>query len=164
MRCPHCGALEDKVIESRQNVSGTSIRRRRECLVCSYRFTSYERIEEKTLMVVKRDDRREPFDLQKLERGLQTSLEKRPVSQKTVENLIHSIEDEAAIKSGNSREIRSKDLGNIVLKKLYRVDRVAYVRFASVYKMFDNIGEFLKEIENLTSTDDPFGEGLRDDE
>ncbi len=164
MRCPHCGSLEDKVIESRQNVSGTSIRRRRECLACSYRFTSYERIEEKQLMVVKRDGRREAFDLQKLERGLQTSLEKRPVSQKTVENLIHSIEDEAAIKSGNSREITSGDLGEIVLKKLYRVDRVAYVRFASVYKMFDNIEEFLKEIENLTSLGDPFGEGKKDDD
>lgn len=164
MRCPHCGSLEDKVIESRQNVSGTSIRRRRECLSCSYRFTSYEHIEEKPLKVVKRDGRREPFDLQKLERGLQTSLEKRPISQKNVENLVHSIEDEAAIKGGNTREITSRDLGTIVLQKLYRVDRVAYVRFASVYKMFDNIGEFLQEIENLTSTNDPFGEGIRNDD
>jgi transcriptional repressor NrdR len=150
MRCPHCHELEDRVIESRQNASGTSIRRRRECLACGYRFTSYERIEEKPLMVIKRDSRREPFSIDKIEQGIQRSLQKRPVSQKEIEELLHAIEDEAALVSKNSREIRAEEIGEMVLKKLYELDGVAYVRFASVYRMFDNVGEFLNEIEKLT--------------
>ncbi|WP_319561547.1 transcriptional regulator NrdR [Marispirochaeta sp.] len=150
MRCPHCHELEDRVIESRQNASGTSIRRRRECLACGYRFTSYERIEEKPLMVIKRDGRREPFSIDKIEQGIQRSLQKRPVSQKEIEELLHAIEDEAALVSKNSREIRAEEIGEMVLKKLYELDGVAYVRFASVYRMFDNVGEFLNEIEKLT--------------
>ena len=150
MRCPHCGSLEDKVIESRENASGTTIRRRRECLSCSYRFTSYEHIEEKPLMVVKRDGRREPFDLKKLERGVQKSLEKRPVSQEQVEEMLHELEDEAAIVGKSTHEISAKDLGEMVLRKLYALDRVAYVRFASVYRMFENVEEFVKEIEKLS--------------
>ena len=151
MRCPHCGSIEDKVIESRQNASGSSIRRRRECLDCNYRFTSYEKIEEKPLMVVKRDGRREVFDLSKLEKGIQLSLQKRPVSQKKIEQMIHSVEDEAIIQSKNTREIVSHDLGDIVLKKLFALDGIAYVRFASVYKMFKNVEEFINEIEKLSS-------------
>ena len=151
MRCPHCGSLEDKVIESRQNTSGTSIRRRRECVACGFRFTSYEHIEEKPLMVVKRDGRREPFDINKLERGIQKSLEKRPVSQASVEEILHQLEDEAAMKGKSSHEIVAHDLGEMVLTKLYSLDRVAYVRFASVYRMFDNIEEFVREIERLSS-------------
>jgi transcriptional repressor NrdR len=151
MRCPHCGSIEDKVIESRQNTSGTTIRRRRECLSCSFRFTSYERIEEKPLMVVKRDGRREPFDVAKLERGIQKSLEKRPVSQSAVEETLHQLEDEAAMKGKSSHEVLARELGEMVLSKLYTLDRVAYVRFASVYRMFDNIEEFVKEIERLST-------------
>ncbi len=150
MRCPHCGGAEDRVIESRENASGTTIRRRRECLACSYRFTSYERIEEKPLMVVKRDGRREPFDLKKLERGIQKSLEKRPVSQSRVEEMLHEIEDESAIIGKASREIPGKQLGEMVLAKLFALDRVAYVRFASVYRMFENVEAFVKEIEKLS--------------
>lgn len=151
MRCPHCGELEDKVLESRQNSSGASIRRRRECLGCGYRFTSYERIEEKPLMIVKRDGRREPFDIHKLERGIQKSLEKRPVSQTTIEELLHRLEDEAMLKGKKSHELAAEDLGEMVLKSIYEVDRVAYVRFASVYRMFENVDEFIKEIEKLSS-------------
>jgi transcriptional repressor NrdR len=149
MRCPHCGGIEDKVIESRQNASGTIIRRRRECIECGYRFTSYEHIEEKKLKVIKRDGRREPFDLDKLEAGIQKSLEKRPVSQEVVEEILHSIEDEAMLKAKSSHELSASELGEMVLQKLYDVDRVAYVRFASVYRMFENVDEFIQAIEDL---------------
>ncbi|MCF7945344.1 MAG: transcriptional regulator NrdR [Spirochaetia bacterium] len=150
MRCPHCGNIDDKVIESRQNSSGTSIRRRRECLKCHYRYTSYEKIEEKPFKVVKRDGRREVFDIAKLENGLQKSLEKRRISQNSVEHILHEIEDKAVLKAGNKREITSKELGDMVLSTLYSVDPIAYVRFASVYRMFDNIDQFLNEIEKLS--------------
>ncbi|WP_455383364.1 transcriptional regulator NrdR [Salinispira pacifica] len=151
MRCPHCHSLEDKVIESRTLASGDAIRRRRECIECGYRFTSYERIEEKQLMVVKRTgDRREPFSREKLERGIQRALEKRPVSQVQIENIINQIEDEAAMKGRGSHEIASHEVGEMVLKKLYRIDRVAYIRFASVYRNFEDVDEFVREIETLS--------------
>ena len=149
MRCPHCGSIEDRVIESRQNTTGTVIRRRRECVSCSYRFTSYEHIEEKTLKVIKSDGRREPFDLRKLEVGIQKSLEKRPVSQQVVEEMLHEIEDRAALKARNNHEISTQEIGEMVLERLYDIDRVAYVRFASVYRMFDNVEEFIHAIEEL---------------
>ncbi|MGM0431204.1 MAG: transcriptional regulator NrdR [Spirochaetota bacterium] len=152
MRCPHCGSMEDRVLESRQNSSGSTIRRRRECLHCGYRYTSYERIEEKPVMVIKRDGRREAFDLDKLERGLQTSLEKRSISQERVEQMLHEIEDAAVLKAGSRREITSHSIGEMVLERLYRVDPIAYVRFASVYRMFNNVSEFIHEIEKLTSS------------
>ncbi|MCF7929578.1 MAG: transcriptional regulator NrdR [Spirochaetales bacterium] len=149
MRCPGCGNLDDKVLESRQNSSGTVIRRRRECLACGYRFTSYERIEEKPLMIVKNDGTREIFDIGKLERGVRRALEKRPVSQQQVEELLQAVEDEAMIKGRSSREIDSRVLGELVLNRLYELDQVAYVRFASVYKRFEAVDEFRREIEHL---------------
>ncbi len=149
MRCPLCGSDNDKVVESRANSTGTTIRRRRECLSCGYRFTSYEHIEEKQLMVIKRDGRREPFDRQKLERGVQTSLEKRPIPQPTVETLVNEIEDEVAIKQGGAREIETSLIGELVLAKLYDLDKVAYIRFASVYKMFEDVEAFKEELERL---------------
>ena len=149
MRCPHCGGIEDKVIESRQNASGTVIRRRRECDECGYRFTSYEHIEEKKLKIVKRDGRREPFDLGKLEVGIQKSLEKRPISQEVVEQILQRVEDEAMLKAKSSHELSASDIGEMVLRELYAVDRVAYVRFASVYRMFENVDEFIRAIEEL---------------
>ena len=152
MRCPHCSSMDDKVLESRQNSSGSTIRRRRECLSCGYRYTSYERIEEKPLMVIKRDGRREVFDILKLEHGLQTSLQKRDVSQEVVENLLHEIEDESMILAGSKREVSSNEIGDLVLRKLYAIDPVAYVRFASVYRMFDNVTQFIQEIEKLSSS------------
>ncbi len=151
MRCPHCNSMDDKVLESRQNSSGSTIRRRRECLTCGYRYTSYERIEEKPLMVIKRDGRREAFDILKLEKGLQTSLQKREISQEVVENLLHEIEDESMILAGSKREVSSRHIGDLVLKKLYEIDPVAYVRFASVYRMFDDVTQFIQEIEKLSS-------------
>lgn len=141
--------MDDKVIDSRSLANGESTRRRRECLSCGFRFTSYERIEEKPLMVVKRDGRREPFDRSKLERGIIRALEKRPVSSLSIENLVNEIEDEAAMVGKTSNEIPSQELGEMVLGRLYTIDKVAYVRFASVYRKFETMGEFLKVIQRL---------------
>ncbi|MCI5606957.1 MAG: transcriptional regulator NrdR [Treponema sp.] len=149
MRCPNCGNLEDKVLESRTMINGESIRRRRECLACGYRFTSYERIDEKPFMVIKRDGRRQPFDRKKLEKGIERALEKRPFSTSMVEQISNDIED-AAIKQGReTREISTTDLGNLVLEKLSKIDKVSYIRFASVYKHFENLDEFITEVKNI---------------
>ena len=150
MKCPHCGSLDDKVIDSRSLANGEAIRRRRECLSCGLRFTSYERIEEKPLMVVKRDGRREPFERAKIERGLTRALEKRPVSQMSIENFVNEIEDEAAQKAKSSNEIASETIGNMVLERLFALDKVAYIRFASVYRKYDTVDEFMEEIESLS--------------
>lgn len=150
MKCPFCGSLEDKVIESRQNNSGSTIRRRRECLTCGYRFTSYERIEEVPLKVIKSDGHRQDFDLSKIEKGLWRSLEKRPVSRVDVENLLHELEDEVHLKGKGQNEIRSSEIGEMILEKLYKVDHVAYIRFASVYRKFENVNQFINEIEDIS--------------
>lgn len=154
MRCPHCDGLEDKVLESRSLAGGDSIRRRRECLSCGYRFTSYERIEEKQLMVVKSDGRREPFDREKLERGIQRACEKRNISQVTIEEMINDLEDQAAMIGKSSREVATQDLGDMVLRRLYDLDSVAYIRFASVYRRFEDLGQFIREIESLGGSRD----------
>jgi transcriptional repressor NrdR len=130
-------------------VNGESIRRRRECISCGYRFTSYERIDEKPFMVVKRDGRRQPFDRQKLEKGIERALEKRPVSTSMVEQLYNDIEDLAINKGRESREISTSELGELVLEKLYAIDKVAYIRFASVYRHFENLEEFITEVKNI---------------
>lgn len=149
MRCPNCGTLEDKVLESRTMINGESIRRRRECLSCGYRFTSYERIDEKPFMVVKRDGRRQPFDRQKLEKGIERALEKRPVSTNMVEQFSNDIEDLAIKQGKEAREITTAKLGELVLEKLYTIDKVAYIRFASVYRHFETLDEFIKEVKNI---------------
>ena len=149
MRCPYCGKLDDKVIESRTMANGESIRRRRECLDCGYRFTSYERIEEKPFMVVKRDGRRQPFDRSKLEKGIQRALEKRSVATSTIENLINEIEDEAIMRGKSAREITTSELGELVLEYLYKFDKVAYIRFASAYKHFESLEDFITEVKNV---------------
>ncbi|MDR0447714.1 MAG: transcriptional regulator NrdR [Treponema sp.] len=149
MRCPHCGNFDDKVIESRTLANGEAIRRRRECNGCGYRFTSYERTEDKQFMVVKRDGRREPFDRLKIEKGVYRALEKRPFSSMQIESLVNDIEDRAEILGRSSHEISSRDLGELVLKKIGELDRVAYIRFASVYRHFENPEEFIREIQKL---------------
>ncbi len=149
MRCPYCGTFDDKVIESRTMANGESIRRRRECLACGYRFTSYEHVEEKQFMVVKRDGRRQPFDRAKLTKGIERALEKRPVQNNTIETVVNEIEDKAIMKGKHTREISTVELGEIVLEKLFALDKVAYVRFASVYRHFENLEEFISEIKNL---------------
>lgn len=153
MRCPNCGSFEDKVVESRTLALGDCIRRRRECCECGYRFTSYEKIEEKPFMVIKRDGRREPFDAEKLEKGIQRALEKRPISINMIENTVNELEFEAMIKAAGMKEISSAELGEMVLNRLYGMDKVAYVRFASVYKHFDNLEEFIDEIKKVGKND-----------
>lgn len=149
MRCPYCGSLDDKVLESRTMANGESIRRRRECLACGYRFTSYEHIEEKQFMVVKRDGRRQPFDRLKLEKGIERALEKRPVSTTSIENIVTEIEDQAIMQGKTAREISTEQLGDLVLEKLHSIDKVAYIRFASVYRHFENLDEFINEVNKL---------------
>ena len=154
MRCPYCGSLDDKVIESRSMANGESIRRRRECVSCGYRFTSYERIEEKPFMVIKKSGRRQPFDRTKLEKGIARALEKRPFSTGMIENIINDIEDQAIILGKANREISTSELGELVLSRLHDVDKVAYIRFASVYKHFENLNEFINEVNRIGNLDE----------
>lgn len=149
MRCPHCGSFDDKVIESRTLANGDAIRRRRECIACDYRFTSYERTEDKQFMVIKRSGRREPFDRAKIERGVVRALEKRPVSQMSIECLVNEIEDQVAIAGKENHEIDAAMIGDLVLEKLASLDKVAYIRFASVYRHFENLDEFIREIQKI---------------
>jgi len=149
MRCPYCGCIDDKVLESRTMANGESIRRRRECTSCGYRFTSYERIDEKPFMVVKKDGRRQPFDRNKLEKGIERALEKRPFSSSMIEQISNDVEDLAVKQGKENREISTVELGAIVLEKLYSVDKVAYIRFASVYRHFENLDEFITEVKNI---------------
>ncbi len=147
MRCPHCGCFDDKVIESRTLAQGGCTRRRRSCNKCGYRFTSYERIEEKPFMVIKKDGTREAFNRAKLERGIVRAVEKRPVSIDTIENLVNEIEDQALMNSAGSKEVETTALGEMVLSQLYSMDKVAYIRFASVYKEFSDLDEFVTEVK-----------------
>ena len=149
MRCPHCGSNEDKVIESRTLANGDAIRRRRECSGCGYRFTSYERTEDKQFMVIKRSGRREPFDRAKIEKGINRALEKRPVSQMNIERLVNEIEDQSALTGKENNEIDSEKIGDLVMEKLAALDKVAYIRFASVYRKFENLDEFVSEIQKV---------------
>jgi len=149
MRCPHCGSIDDKVVESRTLANGEAIRRRRECEQCGYRFTSYERTEDSQFMVIKKDGRREPFDRNKIERGIERALEKRPVSRMQIESMVNDIEDKTAILSKGSREIDGKVIGDLILEQLSVLDKVAYIRFASVYRHFENLDEFIREINLL---------------
>ena len=149
MRCPHCGSIDDKVIESRNLANGDAIRRRRECNNCGYRFTSYERTEERQFMVIKRDGRREPFDRAKIERGITRALEKRPVSQMGIESLVNEIEDQTAIMGKVNHEIDAAIIGDLIMEKLAILDKVAYIRFAAVYRHFENLDDFVREIQKV---------------
>ena len=147
MRCPFCGNLEDRVVDSRESREGDVIRRRRECTACDRRFTSYEKIEVPTFQVVKRDQRREPYDRIKLMRGLQVACRKRPVPQPELERIADSIE--SAMQDAGEREISSQRLGTLVMDRLRELDPVAYVRFASVYRRFEDVDAFVKELHRL---------------
>ena len=147
MRCPSCGHLESKVVDSRPSDDGGVIRRRRECLKCGRRFTTYERAEENPLIVVKSDGSSEAYDRQKLMRGLLIACAKRPISPEQISSLINGIETD--LRNSNQIEIRSKELGDMVMSRLAKLDDVAYVRFASVYKDFQNIEEFAAALEEL---------------
>ena len=147
MRCPKCGYDESKVVDSRPSENNDAIRRRRECTGCGFRYTTYERCEEMPLIVVKRDGRKEPFERQKLMRGLFAATVKRDVQATTLTELIDDIESE--LRDGGVTEISSIDLGSMVLKRLVKIDKVAYIRFASVYREFKDVDEFSEELRSL---------------
>ncbi|MDD4956960.1 MAG: transcriptional regulator NrdR [Candidatus Omnitrophica bacterium] len=147
MKCPYCKNMEDKVIDSRMIGEGLSIRRRRECLGCGKRFTTYEYVEKAPLMVVKRDGTRKRFDREKIKSGIMKACEKRPVSMDKIEELVEEIEREVQKKA--DQEIKSTVIGNMVMEKLYDLDEVAYVRFASVYRRFKDVSHFMKELEKF---------------
>lgn len=147
MRCPFCGHLEDRVVDSRESKEGESIRRRRECLACDKRFTTYERLDEIPYMVVKKDGRREKFERQKVLTGLLHAAEKRPISMSQLETIVN--EAEALIVDSPEREIPTSTIGQLLMERLRQIDKVAYVRFASVYMDFKDVSEFLTELNRL---------------
>ena len=147
MRCPRCSGLEDRVIQSRISRDGSSIRRRRECIRCSYRFTTYEKVEESLPMVIKKDGRREAFDPNKVTAGIITACEKRPVSIEDIEAVKDSVIHD--IQTKWDREVPSTYIGEKVMEALHRLDPVAYVRFASVYREFKDVSEFMEEIRGF---------------
>lgn len=147
MKCPACDYKETKVVDSRLNTDGNSIRRRRECLKCEKRFTTYEFVEQVPLMVVKRDGRRQPFDRKRIVAGLIKACEKRPVSIDKMEDM--TIEIERAILKKYDREVESKAIGEMIMERLVTLDEVAYVRFASVYRQFRDVNQFMNELKGM---------------
>jgi transcriptional repressor NrdR len=147
MRCPSCGYKENKVVDSRLTKEADVIRRRRECFECGRRFTTYERIEENLPFVVKKDGRREPFDREKILAGIKKACEKRPISLTTMEEVLNRIEK--SILEIGDKEVPTKIVGEKIMKELHNLDEVAYVRFASVYRQFKDINEFMSELKEL---------------
>uniref|UniRef100_A0A7V4E478 Transcriptional repressor NrdR n=1 Tax=candidate division WOR-3 bacterium TaxID=2052148 RepID=A0A7V4E478_UNCW3 len=147
MKCPNCGLDNDRVIDSRQVLEGEAIRRRRECVNCGFRFTTFEYIEQIPLMVIKSDGRREPYNREKIIKGIVLACRKRNISQEKINEIVNTIEKEMVEK--NLLEVESKYLGEKVLEHLRKIDEVAYVRFASVYKNFQSIDEFISEIKKI---------------
>jgi transcriptional repressor NrdR len=147
MKCPFCGEQEDKVIDSRISKDGDSIRRRRECISCRKRFTTHEKIEETLPSIIKKDGRREPFDRDKILSGLKVACRKRPISTELIETAVDRIERE--LQERGVKEIKSTEIGERVMQELHELDDVAYVRFASVYRSFKDIGEFMSEVKVL---------------
>ncbi|HAJ56286.1 MAG TPA: transcriptional regulator NrdR [Candidatus Omnitrophica bacterium] len=152
MKCPFCGHADDKVIDSRASSEGSAVRRRRECLKCGRRFTTYEVVEEMSLLVVKKDGRRQPFDRKKILGGIQKACEKRPISSESIEELVSNIERE--IYKRHDREVSSENIGELIMDKLAALDEVAYVRFASVYRQFKDVNQFMSELKGLLKKTD----------
>ena len=152
VRCPTCSSLEDRVVDSRLADDGTAIRRRRECATCGRRFTTFERIEEAALMVVKRSGDREPFERSKVVAGVQAAIKNRPVSEEAVEMLASEVEESVRLLGP---EPSSQQIGVVVLDRLRRLDEVAYLRFASVYKGFEDVGDFEREVGLLSKATEP---------
>lgn len=150
MKCPFCSSQDDKVVDSRMSKMGDAIRRRRECLKCGKRYTTYEQIEEIEIMVAKKDGRREPFDRQKVMSGLRKACEKRPVSQATLEEVVDDIEKH--LQNRFEKEVASSEIGEIIMNRLFTLDEVAYVRFASVYRQFKDINAFTDILGKLQNT------------
>ena len=147
MMCPFCKKDKDRVIDSRSSNAGRSVRRRRECFACSRRFTTYEQVEEITLYVIKKDGRREVFNVEKIRRGILTACKKRPVPMEKIDNMVHKIEVD--LHQNYDREVKCKTVGSMVARELRRVDHVAYVRFASVYREFKDVAEFMRELKPM---------------
>ena len=147
MRCPFCQNMDDRVIDSRLSKDGDMIRRRRECSHCQRRFTTYERVEETLPLVIKKDGRRETFDRGKILAGLQRACEKRPISVEVLEKLIDRIEQR--LQDAGEREVHSREIGERIMQELQNLDEVAYVRFASVYRSFKDVNEFMNEVKEL---------------
>lgn len=152
MRCPYCSYIESKVIDSRPTEENNSIRRRRECIKCGKRFTTYEKLETVALVVVKKDDSRQPFNRDKVLKGIMTACEKRPISIVQMEKVADDIEGE--LSQSMEREVRSTRIGEMVMEKLRDLDEVAYVRFASVYKQFEDLSTFMDELKGLINDRD----------
>ncbi|MDD5027334.1 MAG: transcriptional regulator NrdR [Candidatus Omnitrophica bacterium] len=153
MKCPYCNYKEDKVVDSRSTAEESAVRRRRECLKCGKRFTTYEYIEEVSLMVIKKDGRREPFDRKKILAGIIRACEKRPVSIEKMEEIVSWVE--RAIQKKSDREVSSDRIGELVMEKLKSLDDVAYVRFASVYRQFKDVGQFMVELKDILGKEKP---------
>ncbi|MBW2185969.1 MAG: transcriptional repressor NrdR [Deltaproteobacteria bacterium] len=153
MKCPFCTCIDTRVVDSRLGKEGNNIRRRRECSECDRRFTTYERIEDTLPLVIKKDGRREPFDRQKIIGGMQRACEKRPVSIATIEKLVDQLE--LSFQESPEREIPASRIGEIVMQELHELDEVAYVRFASVYRQFKDINEFMKELKDILGGQTP---------
>ena len=153
MRCPFCGHEKDKVVDSRSSKEGRAVRRRRECMRCSERFTTYEYIENVALSIIKNDLRREPYDRQKIMQGIVAACKKRPVSIKKIESIVDKIEDR--IEKQGRVEIPSSEIGRMMMTELYELDEVAYVRFASVYRKFKDVSEFISEVKEIEQKSEP---------
>lgn len=151
MRCPFCGFKEDKVVDSRATAEESAVRRRRECLKCGKRFTTYEYVEEVSLLVIKKDGRREAWDRKKVLAGIMRACEKRPVSVEKMEEVVTQVEH--AIQKKSDREIQASRVGELVMEKLKLIDDVAYVRFASVYRQFKDVGQFMVELKDILGKD-----------
>jgi transcriptional repressor NrdR len=147
MRCPKCGCQDDKVIDSRASREGATIRRRRQCIACAYRYTTYEEVERGGLVVLKRDDRREEFSKEKLLSGIKKACQKRPISPKAIEDLVERIVNEVTDRF--EREVPAEFIGKTVMDGLRQIDEVAYVRFASVYRRFQEATDFVQEVKKL---------------
>lgn len=147
MKCPFCSSHENKVIDSRLGKDGNSIRRRRECVSCKRRFTTYERVEEINIMVLKKDGTRQPFDRNKIIAGLLKAIEKRPIDPEIIEDMVSELERD--LQERGEREVESKEIGERLINKLHQIDEVAYVRFASVYRSFKDVNQFMDELKDL---------------
>jgi transcriptional repressor NrdR len=149
MKCPFCAEIDNKVIDSRLSKDGNVIRRRRECIICSRRFTTYEHIEEIPVMIVKKDGRREVFSREKVRSGLQKACQKRDVSMNVIDEFLDELERD--LREAGEKEISSNKIGEKIMAKLHEIDDVAYVRFASVYREFKDVNDFVSELKNLLS-------------
>lgn len=147
MDCPYCGNEDHRVVDSRSSEEGKAVRRRRECVKCKRRFTTYEYVEESRLMVVKKDGRREPFTRVKILNGVMTACEKRPITTDRIEKLVNEVERH--IQRKFEKDVPAKEIGESIMSKLHKLDEVAYVRFASVYRQFKDVSQFMKEIKHL---------------